>query len=139
VDYVAGFLFSGDREWVVLVEKIRPDWQRGRLNGVGGKIEASDASPVAAMVREFEEEAGLRVHGWEKFCEIQRLGDLTHFFRSFAEGPVGHVSGIEEEKVSAYPVSEVARLNTMPNLRWLIPMALDAAARATVEYAATAP
>lgn len=136
---MAGFLFSGDRKRVVLVEKIRPDWQRGRLNGVGGKIEASDASPHAAMVREFEEEAGLRIGGWEKFCEVRRLGDLTHFFRAFAEGPLGRVSGMEEEKVSAYPVSEVARLNTMPNLRWLIPMALDTAANARVEYAATAP
>lgn len=135
MDYVAGFLFSADRERVVLVEKIRPDWQRGRLNGVGGKIAASDASPHAAMVREFEEEAGLRVGGWEKFREIHHLGDLTHFFRVFAKGPLGRVHGMEEEKVSAYPVSEVARLNTMPNLRWLIPMALDAAADARVEYA----
>jgi hypothetical protein len=33
VDYVAGFLFSADRKQVVLVEKINPEWQRGRLNG----------------------------------------------------------------------------------------------------------
>lgn len=132
---MAGFLFSGDREEVVLVEKIRPDWQRGRLNGVGGKIEPSDPSPTAAMIREFEEEAGLRVQGWDKFCEIRRRGDLTHFFRSFAEGPVGHVRGAEAEKVAAYPVSEVPRLNAMPNLWWLIPMALDDAAQARVEYA----
>jgi len=132
---VAGFLFSADREEVVLVEKIRPDWQRGRLNGVGGKMEPSDASPAAALTREFEEEAGLRVHGWEKFCEIKLRGDLTHFFRSFAGGPVGDVYGREEERISAYPVSEVARLNTMPNLRWLVPMALDGAVTARVEYA----
>lgn len=39
-----------------------------------------------------------------------------------------------EERISAYPVLEAARLNTLPNLRWLIPMALDAAASARVEY-----
>lgn len=130
---MAGFLFSDDRERVVLVEKINPEWQRGRLNGVGGKIEASDASPVAAIVREFEEEAGLSVQKWEKFCEVRRRGDLTYFFRSFAEGPVEHVSGREAEEISAYPVSEVVRLNTMPNLRWL--MALGDAVDARVEYA----
>ena len=102
---------------------------------MGGKIEHSDASPAAAMVREFEEEAGLIVHGWEPFCRIENRGNLTHFFRSFAERSVDHVSGRETEKVSAHLVSDVAGLNTMPNLGWLIPMALDGAVRgATVDY-----
>jgi len=135
VEYVAGFLFSADRKQVALVKKINPEWQRGRLNGVGGKIERSDASPTAAMVREFEEEAGLLVRGWEPFCRIENRGNLTHFFRSFAEGSVVHISGQEAETVSAHLVSSVAGLNTMPNLGWLIPMALDEAVReAAVDY-----
>ncbi|MBA3423958.1 MAG: NUDIX domain-containing protein [Rubrobacter sp.] len=136
MEYVAGFLFSADRKQVVLVEKIKPDWQRGRLNGVGGKIERSDASPVAAMVREFGEEAGLLIHEWELFCQIENRGNLTYFFRSFAESPVDDISGQEVEKITAYPVSDVAGLNTMPNLGWLIPMALDLAVlETTVDYA----
>ena len=136
MEYVAGFLFSADRKQVVLVEKIRPEWQSGRLNGVGGKIEPSDDSPNAAMVREFREEAGLLIHEWALFCRIENRGNLTHFFRSFAAGPVDHVSGQEAEKVSAHSVSDVAGSNTMPNLGWLIPMALDGAVlEATVDYA----
>jgi len=45
VDSVAGFLLSEDRGQVALVEKIKPEWQRGLLNGMGGEIEPSDASP----------------------------------------------------------------------------------------------
>lgn len=62
-------------------------------------------------------------------------GNLTYFFRSFAEGPVERISGQEAEEISAYPVSEVVRLSTMPNLNWLVPMALDGAANAVVDYA----
>lgn len=133
---MAGFLFSADREQVVLVQKINPEWQRGRLNGVGGKIEPFDESPVAAMVREFQEEAGLLVNEWELFCKVKNRGNLTYFFRSFADGNVNHISGQEAEKISAYPISELDGLNTMPNLGWLIPMSLDGAVlEAVVDYA----
>ena len=133
--YVAGFLFSAGRKQVVLVEKINLEWQRGRLNGVGGKIEPVDNPPTAAMVREFGEETGLLIHEWEMFCQVKHRGNLTYFFRSFAESSVEHISSQEAEKIAAYPVSEVAELNTMPNLNWLIPMALDGAANAVVVYA----
>lgn len=136
MEYVAGFLFSADREQVVLVEKINPEWQRGRLNGVGGKIEPTDASSSAAMIREFQEEVGIIVHEWEMFCQVKNRGNLTYFFRSFADGNLDHISGQEAEKISAYPVSELDGLNTMPNLGWLIPMSLDGAVLdATVDYA----
>ena len=95
---MAGFLFSAGREQVVLVEMINPEWQRGKLNCVGGKIEAFDDSPTAAMIREFREEAGLLVNEWEEFCLVKNRGNLTHFFRSFADGNLNHVSGQEAEK-----------------------------------------
>jgi len=37
--YVAGFMFSPDLENVVLIEKQKPEWQKGKYNAVGGKIE----------------------------------------------------------------------------------------------------
>ncbi len=36
--YVVGFMFTEDEKQVVLIEKKRPEWQAGKLNGVGGKI-----------------------------------------------------------------------------------------------------
>ena len=135
MEYVAGFLFSAERKRVILVEKIKPDWQSGHLNGVGGKIEPFDDSPITAMIREFQEEAGLLVTEWEEFCRVKNRGNLTHFFRSFAGGNLDHVFGQEAEKISAYPVPELAGLNTMSNLGWLIPMALDdAVLEAAVDY-----
>ncbi len=40
--YVTGFMYSIDRKRVVLIEKINPEWQKGHLNGVGGKIEKDE-------------------------------------------------------------------------------------------------
>ena len=45
-------------EKVLLVKKDRPAWQSGRLNLVGGKIEAGE-TPEQAALRELKEEAGL--------------------------------------------------------------------------------
>lgn len=43
---------------VLLVLKDRPDWMKGRLNLVGGKIEAGE-TPIQAALRELKEESGL--------------------------------------------------------------------------------
>ncbi len=40
--YVLGFAFDEDYEWVALIKKNRPQWQAGKLNGVGGKIEPNE-------------------------------------------------------------------------------------------------
>ena len=57
VEYVLGFMFNEAESKVLLVWKNRPAWQAGKLNGVGGKIEAGE-TPVQAMNREFAEETG---------------------------------------------------------------------------------
>ena len=40
--YSAVAVFSDDLERVVLIHKLRPDWQAGKANLPGGKVEASD-------------------------------------------------------------------------------------------------
>lgn len=57
--YCLGFAFSADGQEVLLIEKRRPHFQAGLLNGIGGSVEAGE-TPDQAMVREAQEEAGLR-------------------------------------------------------------------------------
>lgn len=42
--YVAGFLFGPmpRHNYVALIRKNKPDWQKGKLNGIGGKVEAGE-------------------------------------------------------------------------------------------------
>lgn len=71
-NYVLGFFFSQDKKEVIMIKKTKPDFQKGKLNGVGGKIEPQDISPHHAMCREFYEETGVTIPGimWQNFATI---------------------------------------------------------------------
>lgn len=122
MNYVAGFCFSENGKQVALIRKLKPEWQRGLLNGIGGKVEPGE-EPCAAMVREFEEETGARVEGWRSFCTATTEEDRLHFFT--ARGDLAALRSAEDEEVVTVDVADVPVLETIPNLRWLIPLALD--------------
>lgn len=122
MDYVAGFCFSEDGEQVALIRKLNPEWQRGLLNGIGGKVEPGE-SPHDAMLREFEEETGARVEGWRSFCTATTEEDRLYFFT--VRGDLDALHSAEDEEVVTVAVDEIPTLNAIPNLRWLIPLALD--------------
>ena len=142
--FVCGFCFDDARETVVLIEKQQPAWQAGRLNGVGGKVEPGEL-PAAAMTREFNEEAGVRLSArgtgpsaWTPFCRLSwRGGDgeddapgQVLFFHSISSMAVQEARTMEAEVIRRVPVADVltpgrVRDRCLPNLRWLIPLALD--------------
>ena len=68
--YVVGFLFQGDK--VALIQKNRPAWQKGKLNGIGGHIEENE-TPLSTVDREFFEELGYQLEADVK----NTLFDLT--------------------------------------------------------------
>lgn len=126
--YCLGFLFSEDKRRIVLMRKLKPEFQKGRLNGVGGKVGPKE-TPTQAMVREFNEETGLET--------IER--DWTLFARFFAPekyevycfhtwGKVDGCSTMEEEPILILKVGDVLAGvcdPSMGNLKWLIQMALS--------------
>lgn len=63
---VLGFLFNKELNHVVLIVKKRPDWQAGKINGLGGHVDPLE-NPYDAMQREFMEECGAVVYPsqWE--------------------------------------------------------------------------
>lgn len=121
-EYVCGFAFSGQK--VALVTKSKPEWQRGKLNGVGGKVEETDVGLTEAMRREFEEETCLLIEEWEHFLTLHTKGVHVHFFRTEVGNPLFKLKGTAEEPVNWYNIGEVLTSGkTIGNLRWLIPMA----------------
>lgn len=78
---VLGFAFDRANDQVLLIRKNRPDWQAGRLNGIGGHMEGQDGgSTRSAVRREFAEETAIQttLDQWRHCGIIQRFGkDLT--------------------------------------------------------------
>ena len=61
--YVLGVVLDLERNKAWLIEKRRPEWQCGKLNGIGGHVEPGEA-PLAAMQRECYEESGYDTGDW---------------------------------------------------------------------------
>ncbi|WP_152633286.1 NUDIX domain-containing protein [Aliarcobacter butzleri] len=77
--YVVGLVFD-ETERVMLIEKKRPDWQKGLLNGVGGEIRINE-SPIDAMIRECKEESGLYIDKWHLYDTVTfDNGVELHYF-----------------------------------------------------------
>ncbi|MBI3630915.1 MAG: NUDIX domain-containing protein [Candidatus Sungbacteria bacterium] len=57
-NYTLGFIFTPSLGRVLLVHKLNPEWQAGKINGGGGKMEAGE-NPLTCIVREVREETGL--------------------------------------------------------------------------------
>lgn len=123
--YVTGFMYSEDREKVVLIKKNQPLWQRGFLNGVGGKIEA-DETPQMAMAREFEEETGVKTtsNEWKLFSIIHRPTQYKVYFLFSITNKMFEAKTVEEEEVFICDVNNLPEKKIF-NLNWLIPMSLD--------------
>jgi 8-oxo-dGTP diphosphatase len=120
--YVVGYLFSRDTNEVCLIQKNRPQWQKGRLNGVGGHIEAGE-SPASAMTREFWEEAGERDIAWRQFLFITGTGYELYCFTAKANPQnVMNIHSATDEIIGWYPVESLPQ-NILPNLKWIVPMA----------------
>ena len=148
--YVTGLMFSLDRKHISLICKNKPDWQKGLLNGIGGKIEESDiefsiqhnlvTASQLAMIREFEEETGVvtEINDWNLFLsmgsDIGKINDKNiqqyneswsnDFYRTFSD-KVFNVKTTTDEVVMIYNVEDLLELNTIDNLKWIILLALD--------------
>ena len=121
ITYVVGFAFGVGE--VALIRKARPDWQKGRLNGIGGHIEEGESSHEA-MVREFEEETGVELIYWDLFAKLQGKDWSCDFFRVFGVD-LTTLKTTTDEEVVIIDSKNLADHEIINNLKWLIPLALD--------------
>lgn len=139
--YVAGFLFSKSGEFVALIKKNRPRWQKDRWNAIGGSVEPTDRSVYAAMVREFDEECSISIdHAlWVNYCDLFGANEdgskwLVHFFRTHQDFDWHWTDnyGLTDEPIKIFRTG-LNNQNTfgpglppmvIPNLSYLIPLAL---------------
>jgi 8-oxo-dGTP diphosphatase len=129
VDYVVGFAFDQDGR-SALIEKNRPQWQAGRLNGIGGHIEPGE-HPAVAMRREFLEETGADLTGWDLFVVMDFPGARIYFYRLLVDQQVlnGLRTTTDEPVVIIRSISSFDADRIIPNLSWLLPLAMYSADR----------
>jgi len=121
--YVLGFLFDPDHKQVALIQKTRPDWQKGLLNGIGGKIESGETS-IEAISREFKEEAGLDIKNWEYKLSMESSTWIVDVYRA-ESNEILNVTTLTEEIVQVIHINSLNEYPIVPNLKWLIPLCLD--------------
>lgn len=133
--YVLGFVFnSGMRNIVLLLNKKKPSYQSGKMNGVGGHVEPGE-KPLDAMRRECLEEAGLDIESWELFC-VGNLpdGGEVRCYRAFVDDLTARNHFTDTgEKVGIYPVNGLDQEWLAPQVAWLIPLALEEAVTSWVD------
>ncbi len=123
--YVNGFMYSKDKSKIVLIRKNKPEWQKGLLNGIGGKIEKNE-TPKMAIIREFEEETRVKTKDtdWKLFATINKETEyIIYFFFAFSDKTFS-AKTTEQEIVGIYEVNNLPK-KIIPNLNRLIPLSID--------------
>jgi 8-oxo-dGTP diphosphatase len=127
-EYVVGFCFNLERTEVAFLQKTHPEWQAGKYNGIGGHIK-DDESPIEAMVREFNEEAGVKTdpQNWFLFA-IMNDGDVrVYCYCCYNDIIFNNIKTMTDEPIHKFDLSMLRMFNEnfVPNLAWLIPLAAD--------------
>lgn len=132
--YVLGFAFDRDGEYLLLINKTKPQWQAGKLNGIGGKMEL-DELPKEAMIREFMEETGVHtnVEEWNYLGVMHGDDFFIHVYSLFHDCALRAHTTTEESveivNLDKFMQSQYALYprKMIRNLKWLIAFALNKA------------
>jgi 8-oxo-dGTP pyrophosphatase MutT (NUDIX family) len=139
-NYCCGFLLSPNSSSVLLIRKSHPDWQAGKLNGIGGHLLPKE-SPVDSMQREFREETDYQCPiKWHELCTLDNGRHVTpdswcvHFFWAQLSSNFQYdlrefykANTKTDEPVSWESTAFHTDTSRLPNLRWLVPMAVSQA------------
>ncbi len=138
-DYVLGFIVSRHAQAVLLIEKIKPAFQNGFLNGIGGKIELEDSGDMfKAMARECEEETGLKTtpDNWKHVCTMNCKENSTdnvssswtvHVLTIPMKEEIFKYQSKTEEIVHLRSLNSIVVTNKelLGNITWLVGMSID--------------
>ena len=124
--HTVGFIFDQTLSRVVLIQKNRPTWQAGKLNGIGGKIEPEEES-LTCMVREAHEESGLMTapDEWIFLGTLNEPGAIVDCYATVYAGAPEDIFTRTDEQIAWYEAKKLPD-NALPNLSWLVAFAHDA-------------
>ena len=121
-----GFMFDPSATKVALIRKNTPAWQRGKLNGIGGKTEKGETS-LQSLVREFFEETGVKTthQQWRIFGCLQAPDFEVHVYTCF-DAQIDLCQSTTNEKVEILPINHPSIFaEGLPGVPCLILASLD--------------
>lgn len=123
--YTVGFLFTPDYKRVLLIHKLTPEWQRGRVNGVGGKYEG-DETAQQCIAREMREEAGIDTspQDWRHVGRLHGDDWVVDILATTHAGPEHAAQSLEEQQVEWFDVYALPP-NILANVAWIVPLCID--------------
>jgi 8-oxo-dGTP pyrophosphatase MutT (NUDIX family) len=112
-----------DQIQILLILKDRPEWQKGKLNLPGGRMEEGE-TPEEAAKRELHEETGLQAWRMQQMGVMKDRQFTIHCLNAIAETHVElKPREGETEEVMWMPFHEaLADKRLIPNLRVIIPL-----------------
>jgi 8-oxo-dGTP diphosphatase len=133
--FVLALLYTADRTQVVLMRRTRPAWQAGRVNALGGRLKDGELAKDAAR-REVREESGVDVAQWIEVLVWEDAEYRMHVMRAVSELARG-ARTMEDQEVFLADIDALPA-NVIDNLRWLVPLALDADVNFPIEVRSAA-
>jgi 8-oxo-dGTP diphosphatase len=127
MNYAVGFLLDQTRTKVALIRKKRPSWQAGKLNGIGGKMEAGE-TPAQAMAREFKEEAGVETHPseWLPLATLSGKQFVVHCFYLCSNHVYRNAIAMTDEPLEFWDLKDPEIFDEcVPSVPWLIYLTKD--------------
>lgn len=125
--YTIGVYFNPTFREVVLMNKNRPEWQKGKINAPGGKVETFEELDEC-IVREFLEECCLITSesDWKHIGILynSNLNYTVDIFTAIQKEQHGILQTGEDQKVFWHSTTNFPN-NTITNLKWIVPFALN--------------
>lgn len=128
-EYVLGFAIDPFNNRILLIQKNKPEWQAGKYNGIGGKVEPGEF-PTLAMVREFKEETGIKTKNedWTRAGEMFGNGFFVTVFYTIMVN-IDAAKSVTDEPVLKWNLDQIGNQNyhslLISNLPWLIAFIVD--------------
>ena len=116
--YVVGFI--SDKKKVLLIKKNRPEWQKDKFNGIGGKVEWGEDS-LAAMIRETKEETGLEGLYWELIEKVVfSSGGILYIYKAITSTKtIETYRSLTDEKVELFSIDKLPK-NIISDIKLVI-------------------
>jgi len=109
--YTLSFIFTPELDMVWLIKKVKPEWQKGLYNGIGGKIEEGE-NVLDSAKREIKEESGTEIEN------LIRVGEINGLNMDGEKFCVTIFTAISDKRLETKTIEKV-RLVHLSNLKYI--------------------